>query len=109
LSAGGRPGGGYYFIPRPRGLRSPLEEATEHEQAASLARFLDERTQDRLKRSVRITAIALNLHAPGLMDKLMEEWAELKEKPQVLIDARDEYRRPGDELNRKLADGSPIH
>jgi hypothetical protein len=52
--------------------------------------------------SARITAIALNLHDPGLMDKLVEEWAKLKEKPQVLIDARDEYRRPGDELKRKL-------
>jgi hypothetical protein len=86
-----------------------LEEASEHEQAASLARFLDERTQDRLKRSARITAIALNIHAPGLMDELVEAWAKLKEKPQALIDARDEYRRPGDELKRKLADGSPIH
>jgi hypothetical protein len=86
-----------------------LEEASEHEQAASLARFLDERTQDRMKRSARITAIALNLHDPGLMEKLVEEWAKLKEKPQALIDARDEYRRPGDELKRKLVDGSPIH
>jgi hypothetical protein len=39
------------------------------------------------------------------MDKLVEEWAKLKEKPQVLIDARDEYRRPGDELKRKLDEG----
>jgi hypothetical protein len=40
-----------------------------------------------MKRSARITAIALNIHAPGLMDDLVEEWAKLKEKPQVLIDA----------------------
>jgi ParB-like nuclease domain len=69
-----------------------LEEASDHEQAASLARLLDARMQDRLKRSARITAIALNLHHAGLMDDLMAEWAKLRDDElEVLKEARDEY------------------
>jgi len=85
-----------------------IEEATEQEQAASLARLLDSKMQDKLKRSPRITAIALNLHDPGLMGELVKEWATLQDELQLLADAREEYKRPGDELKRKLTDGNTL-
>jgi hypothetical protein len=86
------------------------DEPSEHAQAASLARRLDARMEDTLKRSARITAIALNLHSPGLMDDLVEAWTHLREEGWKGMEAaRDEYRRPGDELRRKQADGSPVH
>jgi hypothetical protein len=78
-----------------------LEEASDHEQAASLARLLDAKMQDKLKRSARITAIALNLHDAGLMNKLVEEWSKLRQNElQLLAAAREEYTRPIDEFKR---------
>jgi hypothetical protein len=88
-----------------RGLS--LEEASEHEQGASLARLLDAKMQDRLKKSARITAIALNLHVPGLMDKLVEEWAKLrKTELYLLADAREEYGRRNKAALKRYADDS---
>src|SRR5258706_561333 len=51
-------------------------------------------SEDNLKRSARVTAIALNLHDAGLMNKLVDEWAKLREEEWKPIEAaRDEYGR----------------
>jgi hypothetical protein len=50
-----------------------LEEANEQTEAASLARRMDARMENTMKRSARVTALALNLHEPGLMQELIED------------------------------------
>jgi len=70
-----------------RGTTPP--ETTEQEMAGSLARRMDAKMENTMKRSARVTALALNLHKPGLMQELIVALSGVKNDVSLLRAARE--------------------
>jgi hypothetical protein len=87
-------------------MNVPEKQTTDEEEAVRLERMITRKLEGKLKENWWITALALRLHDPKLVQHLMAAWRELEAAPDIVEAVRAIAQQKAQEYQERSAKAS---